>query len=592
MKNKTKLLKIIFMVTIVATISVMILLFLFSCSHEHTEQIIKGEPASCTKDGYTDKIVCTECNRTLSKSKVIKAKGHNEEIVPAKNVTCTEDGATEGKKCVSCGDYTVRPTVIPARHVEKIISAKQETCTENGNKQGIGCANCDYIFVEPEVILAHHTEEVIPKVEPDIGINGMSEGKKCIICKEVTVEPYEISLLSMEVKNSSVGTISGNLTLDKVEGEFSFYYADENKKRLDYYNALATLTVDAENNTVAMENLIIPSTCKYIIASNGEEYEYFTVIPTENTLSSVNYSFGALSDVHYNNGNYFNGALDFLDKCNVDLVGVSGDLTNNGEVRYFEKFNEAIKDRLYKVFTTSGNHDTAAIKNGDWQKYVNTSITTDKEVVNIGENGIDFVFIPNKTEDNVFVFLCQTNWSYPTSPSSKNYYIITEKQIEWLSTVLETYKEKNVFLFFHTFLSGPSGNQDDAVGNLVNPGGHYYNLPFSYGSGDEIAFRELMKKYKNVVYFSGHSHWMFELEIYNENLNCSNFDGEYCYMVHVPSVCTPRWIGEDDTSRVNKTGEASEGWIVEICDEAIVLIPVDFILQVFYTEYMVIIPLD
>jgi hypothetical protein len=100
------------------------------------------------------------------------------------------------------------------------------------------------------------------------------------------------------------------------------------------------------------------------------------------------------------------------------------------------------------------------------------------------------------------------------------------------------------------------------------------------------------KEYKNVIYFSGHSHWMFELEIYNENLNVSNFDGEYCYMVHNPSVCEPRWIGEDDSHRTSKTGVVSEGWIIEMYDDFMILIPVDFISQVFYTEYMEIIPLN
>lgn len=63
-------------------------------------------------------------------------------------------------------------------------------------------------------------------------------------------------------------------------------------------------------------------------------------------------------------------------------------------------------------------------------------------------------------------------------------------------------------------------------------------------------------------------------------------------MVHVPSVCSPRWIGENDIRREDKMGKASEGWIVEVHDEAIVLIPVDFLAEVFYTEYIKIIPLN
>lgn len=164
--------------------------------------------------------------------------------------------------------------------------------------------------------------------------------------------------------------------------------------------------------------------------------------------------------------------------------------------------------------------------------------------------------------------------------------------MEWLKGTLERYKDKTVLLYFHTFLSDPEGGQENAVGNLKNPGGYAYDLPYIFGASDEVEFRALLKEYKNVIYFSGHSHWMFELERYNENLNVSNFDGEYCYMVHNSSVCEPRWIGENDTRRTSMYGKSSEGWIIEIYEDTMILIPVDFLSETFYTEYMKIIPLN
>ena len=566
---------------------------LISCGHKHTESVVSGVPATCTKDGYTDKVICSTCDEIISDSEVILATGHTEVIVPEISATCTKDGATEGKKCSTCGCFTVEPELIPSAHTKKKIPAISPTCTTDGATEGLFCERCDYIFTEPTIIPAKHTEEIIPRIEPSIGISGLSEGKKCSTCGDILVAPYEISLLSMELDSSSVkGVISGKLTFNQLSGEFSLYYADSNKKRLDYYNSLSSFTSSDSSNTLSFENIIVPKNCSYIIADGEGDYDYFVKIPESSLRSQVDYTFSALSDVHYNKGDYFNGALDFLDDYGVDFVGVSGDLTNNGEVSYLEKFNEAIKNRLYKVYATTGNHDENAVISGNWEKYINTSVTADEEIVNISKNGIDFVFVPKKAENNVFVFLCQTSWSYPKNPTGTEYSLITEEQIKWLTDVLEEYKSKNVFLFFHTFLSAPDGTQESAVGNLRNPGGYAYDLPFSYGAADEVAFRALMKEYKNVVYFSGHSHWMFEMEIYNENLNYSNFDNEYCHMVHVPSVCEPRWIGENDTRRTSKTGVASEGWIIEVYDEAIILIPVDFITEVFYTEYMKIIPLE
>ena len=544
MKNNARLF-------VLALVLLTIVISLLSCSHTHTEEIIQAVPATCTENGYTEGTRCAECEEVLVAPQTIEKKGHTEVIIQAVPATCTENGYTEGTKCSICNE----------------------------------------VFVEPQVVLASHKTIIIPAVSPQVGKTGNTRGEKCTVCHEFLIEPQEITLLEIEIdeKKSQSGKVFGSLVITEVESELSLYYADEKKEKLPYYDEIAKIDKGEAHN---LDGLIIPSGCEYIIATDGGDYDYFVAVPEAYQLSSKEYTFSALSDAHYNKGEYFGGALDFLDDYGIDFVGVSGDLSDSGEVNLFEKFNEAIKDRLYKVYTTTGNHDTPAVKSGNWEKYINTSITTDSEVKNISANGIDFVFVPQKAQDNVFVFLCQTYWAYSKQPSSDAYMLITEEQIAWLTDVLEEYKDKNVFLFFHTFLSAPDGTQESAVGNLRNPGGYAYDLPFSYGSADEVAFRALMKKYKNVVFFSGHSHWMFDMEIYNENLNYSNFDGEYCHMVHVPSVCEPRCIGENDTRRTSKTGKASEGWIVEVHDEAIVLIPVDFLAEVFYTEYMKIIPLN
>ena len=533
--------------------------FFNSCGHNHTELAVKGVDATCEADGFTDKIICAECGEVLKEGTVIPAKGHTEKIIPEIKATCSENGATEGKQC----------------------------------------SVCNQIIVEPTVILAKHTEEIIPGIDPGVGKTGYTEGKKCTECKEILVSPCEITLLEIEIdrERSTKGQISGNLVFNSLEGEFSVYYGNSSKERLPYYNELFTIDSASSNYTKELDSLIIPSDCEYIIANDGSDYVYFAKLPKDCLLGEKDYTYSSLSDIHVNGGEnsrgkYFDGALDFLDKYGeIDFVAISGDVSDDVESDLIW-FNQAISDRDYKVYTTTGNHDSNNLQSGRWLKYMNTTITTDDEVFDIGKNGLDFVYIPKKNPDSVFVFLCQTYWSYPINPTGTEYSILAEEQIQWLEDVLEKYKDKTVLLYFHTFLSSPEGKQENAVGNLKNPGGYSYNLPFSYGTADEIAFRALMKKYKNVIFFSGHSHWMFEMEKYNANLNVSNFGGEYCYMVHNPSVSEPRWIGENDTRRTSKYGTNSEGWIVEIYEDSMVLIPVDFLSETFYTEYMKIIPLN
>ena len=405
---------------------------------------------------------------------------------------------------------------------------------------------------------------------------------------ETETETEEASPVKLTIDDgkSIKGKISFDIEIDGLDGEYFLSYADSQGNELPYFSNIKSGTLDSN---VSAHNLALPSDARGLVLNVNEE-SYFLEIPSEYLLDN-GYRFGALSDVHYNKGDYFTSALDFLDGQGIDFVGVSGDLSNSGELKYLDKFNAAIKDRLYKVYTTSGNHDETAVQSGLWKETINTTITTDNEVVSIAKNGLDFVYKPAKIGGDVFVFLCQTHWLYPDDIDPKEYTILDKEQLDWLKGVFEEYKDKNVFLFFHTFLTAPDGDESSAVGNLQNPGGYEYPLSYTYGSADEMEFRALLKEYKNVIYFSGHSHWMFEMKTYNENLNVSNFDGEYGYMVHIPSVCEPRWIGENDEGRTSKTGDASEGWIIEVYDEAIVLIPVDFISRVYYTEYMEIIPL-
>ncbi len=536
----------------ILAICIVSVLCIVSCGHTHTEETIESVPATCTKVGYT-----------------------------------------EGKKCSKCNEILVSPKPFLDSHTEEVIEATAPTCTENGSTEGKKCTVCGTLTVAPQPILGHHTEEIIPSVTADVEKTGATEGKKCSVCDEILVAPIEFTLVNIKINEeaSSKGQITCDLVFDdKLRGDFTIYYGDAQKQKLAHFNKLTDVTLTKNDKTLELENIIIPNDCKYLIATDESEYLYFAQIPEEYVFQDDNYTFSSLSDVHINRGNYLDKALDFLDTYgNIDFVAISGDICD-GEEKSYNLFNETISNRNYKTYTTTGNHDTSNLNN--WLKLMNTSITTDKEVFDIAENGFDFVYIPEKNPDSVFVFFCQTSWDYSKNPSSQKHYIVTAEQLTWLEGVLEKYKDKTVLLYFHTFLSDPEGTQEEAVGNLKNPGGYSYELPFSYGSADEVKFRSLMKEYKNVIYFSGHSHWMFELETYNENLNVSNFDGEYCYMVHNPSVCEPRWIGEDDTGRTSKTGVASEGWIIEMYDDFMILIPVDFISQVFYTEYMEIIPLN
>lgn len=388
-------------------------------------------------------------------------------------------------------------------------------------------------------------------------------------------------------EKSSAMLLTGTACVKESQGDFTLYFGDENGKALQGYTKIA----DTENKTAAFEDLVVPPMARTIVAS-CEGKSYFVSIPKENLILSEDvFVFGTLSDVHFNK--YFSSenvddaiisfdrALDYFEEIGVDLVGITGDITNNGEEDSLIKYNEAIEQRPFPVFTVTGNHDVSTLNNGLWKKYISDNV----ENCTFAENGLDFIYMPQGENGDMYIFLNQVRWEYNTSKSA----LLEAKQILWLNNILRNNTDKQVYLFFHTFLCGPDGQKHTGVGNIMNPGGYTYPLPFTYNNSDERLFRKLLKENKNIVFFSGHSHWMFEMEIYGEQTNFSDFEGEYCTMVHVPSVTAPRYIGDNDTNRKDMNGFESQGWVLYDYGDITVLVPVDFVNGVFYTEYMEII---
>lgn len=396
-------------------------------------------------------------------------------------------------------------------------------------------------------------------------------------------EPLPTATVELD-ENASLGYLSGKLTFEVTDKSYEVYFGNETEKLAGY-----TKVGDCTSGEFLLEGVVVPPEATHMVLTSGEEL-YFAKIPEECLLFGKDaYIFGALSDVHYNkyysdgendDAVYaFDNALDYFEKIGADLVAITGDLSNDGEEDSLIKYSEAISGRSFPVYTTTGNHDMKAYSNGLWQKY----ITDNLENCVVGDKYGDFTYTA-ETGD-LFIFFNVTKYSYANKAEA----VVWNKQLDWLENTLEANTDKQIYLFFHLFLCGPDGQGHTGVGNIMNPGGYSYDLPYKYGNSDERRFRRLMRENKNVVYFSGHSHWMFEMEVYGEQANFSNFDGEYCTMVHIPGVTEPRWIGENDTSRTGKNGESSQGWTIYDYGDVRILVPIDFITGTVYTEYMEII---
>lgn len=406
--------------------------------------------------------------------------------------------------------------------------------------------------------------------------------------------------LTIDEAHSKKGVISCSVKF-RTEGEFMLYPATEDGiiEGAPAWNesVVKVQGTSKEPDAVLLEQsfedvLLVPKTSHLVAYDRVADVEYSVEIDSAYALAELPFTFAALSDVHYNryysNGTdddalyAFDNALNFIDSLEADFVAIAGDLSTRGEASAYQYYNAAIEGRLYPVYTCAGNHDDRGISGGNWKNYINTDIQTNRNVVNVAKNGLDFVYKPHDLGGDVFVFLSQVRWEYGSKSSST---ILDQSQLDWLEAVLEEYKDQTVYLFFHSFMCGPDGEGHTGVGNLSN-GKYEYDLPYTYGASDEVRFRALMQEYKNVMWFSGHSHWAFEMEVYNSDTNFSNFDGEYAYMIHVPSVTEPRTIGPDDSARTGLNGVSSQGWICYDYGDTVVFVPVEFTTGEFLYQYM------
>lgn len=407
--------------------------------------------------------------------------------------------------------------------------------------------------------------------------------------------------ITYEFANEKAGSAAGTVSVaSDINGNYDIYWGDEEGNRIfvdvkgydAYYSEFATVSVsDGTGSAEIQEFTAIPEGAETVLAYNGKILAGSAEIP-ENKLAANGkklYSFGALSDVHFNryNGSLsgddacltFPNALNFLDSLGVRMVGISGDISADGERDAFEKYNTIVSDYDFPVYTCTGNHDVSSDYTlANWQELVNAGVYGENKVdgvKDVASNGLDFVYAPESAKGDVFIFLSQYQWHYNEDYSR----ILTDEQLEWLEKQLETYKDTTVYLFFHTFLNNPVEGENPHMGegNIENNVGWHYNLAFTHGCPDEVRFRGMMDKYENVVFFNGHSHWAYDMQKFNPNLNIADYNGEYATMVHISSVSSPRRTTANVADSSEHYMRSSEGMLVTVYEDSIVFTAIDFL---------------
>lgn len=263
------------------------------------------------------------------------------------------------------------------------------------------------------------------------------------------------------------------------------------------------------------------------------------------------YSFGALSDLHIQ---YETGTSDFQKAMKV-LTGrtsftcICGDLVSFASSENMEEYKNYAQ--LFELYECGGNHETYPELGvgGDLDQELWKS-TTGKDPYYSFTYG-----------DDVFIFL--------SLKSERPNDLFVDGGLTWLQQTLETNRNKRCFVWQHV----QDPNDDGA-----DPSHSYSNiLNGTHGA----EFLKLLRHYKNTIWFHGHTHLTFGAEQYpvSEKLGYRS--------VHIPSLQGIRFYDETTNSLTNyyydeygnKVWGAvfSEGYIVDVYENKIVLVGVDFV---------------
>lgn len=344
-----------------------------------------------------------------------------------------------------------------------------------------------------------------------------------------------------------------------------------------------------------------PSQAKFIgiYDSGGTRVGEIQLGDLENDNGTPLYKFGILSDIHvdttdYNYSQYlsaypysdegmgdFRRALRWLrDVEEVDMICASGDLSQYGTDSEFELSQNEIMTEIPNIpfYTCTGNHDCYGTHSGaaTFMNYFNnrTIDTTTHTLSASTEYANSFFFdhtfqnSSGESQTDTFVFFSMYNYS------AGNAYLSTD--LEWLSGLLSHKTSNRVFLFTHLFFPDYAGN----LGRVNGSGGIYPTGNWMSGEG-LTSLSSLLSGYKNVYWFSGHSHWKWDLQKFQDNINVARYGLSGAWTVHIPSCALPidsdytNTSTETETNRVEKPLE-TQGGVVDVYDDRIVVRGIDF----------------
>ena len=384
-----------------------------------------------------------------------------------------------------------------------------------------------------------------------IRLNGENIAK-AKINGDVVFNSSSAKTLGININNKDI-IVKGNLA-----GNFELYYAND-KGVIEDYEKISSLSLNGSNTyyySYFNELNVAPNNANKIVLKTNNRVLRSVDLPNNfktNSLGNKLYSVGLLSDIHIdgngdgnnsdsgNSQNDFTNALEYFKNKNVDFICIDGDVTYYGYDADYTAYKSLISNYSIPIKAIRGNHECYANGSNNYD-YMNTKFQE-----NVNELYYEYIY-----NNDVYLF-CGMYQESTSTPFSN-------EELTWLSNKLEEHKNKRVFLFVH-YYCGDVGN----VNNIVS-----IHKPIS-----NQTFINLITNYKNVIYFSGHTHLAFYHQQYGKYANIKSAS-DVCHRVHIPSSCKPRISSNGTEGSAQVYSEGSEGYLMEVYEKGIILKGINF----------------
>ncbi len=236
----------------------------------------------------------------------------------------------------------------------------------------------------------------------------------------------------------------------------------------------------------------------------------------------------------------FKRALKNSSKINSDAFVAVGDTTSRGE-----KVNWNLAENCFKkagkpaqsIILVVGNHDCWSDGEDEYASGINEYFNA---VKNITGRSLKKPYF--STVVNGYRFICLGNESDMGCDAD-----ISDEQLSWLKNELELSSGKPSFVFCHQSL-----NERHGLPRTWDPHEDPARPKDEGGVGaksDEIC--EILKSFKNVFYFSGHSHMGLCGEDMQKKEGYSSFQEEDgVHLINLPTLTSPNHHGELNSAGV------------------------------------------